>query len=153
MKVGDEVTRLWLNCPANHRITDLDRDSQVVFHEKINTMKMKLMRITIPTALSLGLAAGLLAGCASDEDEKGEKADTHANLQAQAKITKEQAEAIAMAKVPNGTIKESELEKENGHLQWSFDMTVPDRKDITEVNIDAKTGDVLNIGHEAPDAD
>ncbi|HEV2327775.1 MAG TPA: PepSY domain-containing protein [Verrucomicrobiae bacterium] len=113
---------------------------------------MKIMRINIPTALSLGLAAGLLAGCAS-EDEKGEKSDSQVQLQSQAKITKEQAEAIAMAKVPNGTIKESELEKENGHLQWSFDMTVPDRKDITEVNIDAKTGDVLNIGHEAPDAD
>jgi len=55
--------------------------------------------------------------------------------------------------VPNGTIKESELEREHGHLQWSFDMAVPDQKDITEVNIDAITGDVLNIGQEAPDAD
>ena len=107
----------------------------------------------MPTALTLGLAASLLAGCASDEDEKGEKADNHAKLQAQAKISKADAEAIAMSKVPNGTIKESELEKENGHLQWSFDMTTPDRKDITEVNIDAITGDVLNIGKEAPDAD
>lgn len=115
-------------------------------------MKMKIMRITVPTVLSLGLAAGLMAGCAS-EDEKGEKSDSQAHLKAQARISKEDAEAIAMSKVPNGTIKESELEKENGHLQWSFDMTVPDRKDITEVNIDAITGDVLNIGHEAPDAD
>lgn len=106
----------------------------------------------------MGLAAGLLAGCASEDEkgekgESGEKADSQAQLQSEAKISKEQAEAIAMAKVPNGTIKESELERENGHLQWSFDMTVPDRKDITEVNVDAKTGDVLNIGHEAPDAD
>jgi len=110
------------------------------------------MRITVPTAISLGLAAGLLAGCAS-EDEKSEKSDSQAQLQSQARISKADAEAIAMAKVPNGTIKESELEKENGHLQWSFDMTTPDRKDITEVNIDAITGTVLNIGHEAPDAD
>ena len=115
-------------------------------------MKMKIMRINVPTAISLGLAASLLAGCAS-EDEKGEKSDNKAQLQAQAKISKSDAEAIAMSKVPNGTIKESELEKENGHLQWSFDMTTPDRKDITEVNIDAITGTVLNIGHEAPDAD
>jgi uncharacterized membrane protein YkoI len=55
--------------------------------------------------------------------------------------------------VPNGTIKESELEKESGHLQWSFDMATPGEKDITEVNIDAMTGVVLNIGKEAPDAD
>ena len=114
---------------------------------------MKLTKKTVTTVLCLGLAAGLLAGCASDESEKGEKADSQANLQAQAKISKEDAEAIAMSKVPNGTIKESELEKEHGHLQWSFDMTVPGQKDITEVNIDAITGDVLNIGQEAPDAD
>lgn len=103
--------------------------------------------------LCFGLAAGLLAaGCAS-EDEKGESSDKQEQLQSQAKISKEQAEAIAQSKVPNGTIKESELEREHGHLQWSFDMAVPDQKDITEVNIDAITGDVLNIGQEAPDAD
>jgi uncharacterized membrane protein YkoI len=115
-------------------------------------MKMKIMIINTTTVLSLGLATGLLAGCAS-EDEKGEKSDGQSQLQAQAKISKDDAEQIAMAKVPNGTIKESELEKENGHLQWSFDMTTPGEKNITEVNIDAITGNVLNIGKEAPDAD
>jgi uncharacterized membrane protein YkoI len=115
-------------------------------------MKMKIMVINTTTALSLGMAASMLAGCAS-EDEKGEKSDSQSQLKAQAKISKEDAEGIAMSKVPNGTIKESELEKENGHLQWSFDMTTPGEKDITEVNIDAITGDVLNIGKEAPDAD
>jgi uncharacterized membrane protein YkoI len=108
--------------------------------------------INTTTVLSLGLAAGLMAGCAS-EDEKGEKSNNQSDLQAQAKISKDDAEQIAMAKVPNGTIKESELEKENGHLQWSFDMTTPGEKNITEVNIDAITGNVLNIGKEAPDAD
>ena len=118
-------------------------------------MKMKMKTKTVTTVLCLGLAAGWLAGCASEDEkgESGEKAGNQAQLQSQAKISKEDAEAIAMSKVPNGTIKESELEKENGHLQWSFDMTVPGEKDITEVNIDAKTGTVLNIGHEAPDAD
>jgi uncharacterized membrane protein YkoI len=116
--------------------------------QKIMTMTKK----TITTVLCLGIAAGVLAGCAS-EDEKGEKSDSQATLQSQAKISKDDAEAIALAKVPNGTIKESELEKENGHLQWSFDIATPGEKDITEVNIDAITGNVLNIGKEAPDAD
>lgn len=119
-------------------------------------MKVKMTNKTITAVLCFGLAAGLLAaGCASEEEkgEKGENSDNKAQLQSQAKISKEQAESIAMAKVPNGTIKESELEKEHGHLQWSFDMTVPGQKDITEVNIDAISGDVLNIGQEAPDAD
>ncbi|HEV2319916.1 MAG TPA: PepSY domain-containing protein [Verrucomicrobiae bacterium] len=113
---------------------------------------MKTTNQTVTPALCLGLAAVLLAGCASEE-EKGEKSNNQAQLQAQAKISKDQAGAIAMAKVPNGTIKESELERENGHLQWSFDMATPGEKDITEVNIDAITGNVLNIGKEAPDAD
>jgi uncharacterized membrane protein YkoI len=121
-------------------------------------MKMKLKNKTVTTVLCMGLAAGLFAGCASD-DEKGEKGesgenhDNQAQLMYQAKISKDDAEEIAQSKVPNGTIKESELERENGHLQWSFDMAVPGEKDITEVNIDAITGQVLNIGHEAPDAD
>jgi uncharacterized membrane protein YkoI len=115
-------------------------------------MKIRILSIGVTTILGLGLAAGLLAGCAS-EDEKSEKSDKQANLQAQAKISKDDATAIAMAKVPNGTIKESELEKENGHLQWSFDIATPGEKDITEVNVDAITGNVLNIGKEAPDAD
>ena len=118
-------------------------------------MKMKLINKTVTAVMCMGLAAGLIAGCASD-DEKGEsseKADSQAQLKAQAKISKDDAEAIAQSKVPNGTFKESELERENGHLQWSFDMAVPGQKDITEVNIDAITGQVLNIGQEAPDAD
>ena len=121
-------------------------------------MRMKLTNKTVTAVLCMGLAAGLLAGCASEDEkgekgESGEKADKQANLMAQAKISKDDAEEIAQSKVPNGTIKESELERENGHLQWSFDMTVPGEKDITEVNIDAISGQVLNIGHEAPDAD
>ena len=127
-------------------------------------MKMKLTNKTVTAVLCMGLAAGLFAGCASDNEkgekgesgekaETGQKADSQAKLMSQAKISKDDAEEIAQSKVPNGTIKESELERENGHLQWSFDMTVPGEKDITEVNIDAISGQVLNIGHEAPDAD
>jgi uncharacterized membrane protein YkoI len=94
------------------------------------------------TLLCLGLAAGLLAGCASEKEG--------ADNSSQAKISKADAEKIAMAKVPNGTIKEAELEKENGHLQWSFDMAAPGQAEdtVTEVNVDAITGDVISVGTE-----
>jgi uncharacterized membrane protein YkoI len=53
--------------------------------------------------------------------------------------------------VPDGTIKESELEKEHGKLIWSFDVATPDTKDITEVNADAITGNVVSTEKEAPE--
>ena len=89
----------------------------------------------------IALAAGLLAGCASEESEQ-------AALQAQAKISKDQAQQTALAKVPNGTVKEGELEKEKGKVVWSFDVTTPASKDITEVNVDAITGDVVSVEKE-----
>jgi len=89
--------------------------------------------------LCLLLAIGLVAGC---------KTENESALQAQAKISKADAQATALAKVPNGTVKEGELEKERGKLIWSFEITTPDTKDITEVNVDALTGEVVNIEHE-----
>lgn len=94
--------------------------------------------------------------------EKGEKCEksevknkeaSQAKLMADAKISKETAQQTALAKVPSGTIKASELEMENGKLQWSFDMTTPDSKDITEVNIDAKTGAVISAQKESAESE
>ncbi len=43
---------------------------------------------------------------------------------------------------------ERALEKEHGKLIWSFEINTPDTKDITDVNLDAVTGEVANIEHE-----
>jgi len=90
-------------------------------------------------ALCLLLAVGLIAGC---------KTESELALQAEAKISKADAQATAMAKVPNGTVKEGELERENGRLIWSIELNTPNTKDITEVNVDAITGEIVNIEHE-----
>jgi uncharacterized membrane protein YkoI len=97
------------------------------------------------------LAVSLLTGCICEKSEHHNKEARQAKLMAKAKVSKADAEKTAMAKVPDGTIKESELEKEHGKLQWSFDMTTPDSKDITEVNVDAMTGDVISVDKEAPE--
>jgi uncharacterized membrane protein YkoI len=76
------------------------------------------------------------------------KKQEQAKLQAQAKISKEQAQQTALAKMPGGTVKEGELEKEKGKLIWSFDLTTPGSKGITEVNVDALTGDVVSVEKE-----
>jgi uncharacterized membrane protein YkoI len=72
-------------------------------------------------------------------------------LQAQAKISKEQAQQIALTKAPGGTVKEGELEKEKGKLIWSFDIATPGSKDITEVGVDAITGEVVSVEKETPE--
>ena len=111
-------------------------------------MKIKSIICSIVT---LGLLAGGLTACMTEKEGKegkeGEKA-TPAKLEAQAKITKAEAQKIALDKVPNGTIKEGELEKEKGKLLWSFDIATPGTKDITEVQVDAMTGAIIDISKE-----
>jgi uncharacterized membrane protein YkoI len=94
------------------------------------------------------LAASLLVGCVSEKCERHNEQAKQAKLMAEAKVSKDAAEKTALARVPNGTIKEGQLEKEHGKLIWSFDVATPDTKDITEVNVDAITGDVVSMEKE-----
>jgi len=73
-------------------------------------------------------------------------------LQSQAKISKSAAEKIALSKVPAGTIQSAELEKERGKLIWSFDISKPGTKDITEVQVDARNGGIVSVQIETPAA-
>ena len=95
------------------------------------------------------LAAAIIAvgaaGCATEKQEQ-------ARLQAQAKISKEQAQQTALAKAPGGTVKEGELENEKGKLIWSFDISTPGSRDITEVGVDAINGEVISVDKETPEA-
>ncbi len=94
------------------------------------------------------IAALLLAGLtASSLFAEGE---TDAQLLAQAKISKTQAEHIALAKVPNAKIQSAEIENEHNALVWSFDMVKPGSKNVTEVLVNAKTGKIVNASTETP---
>jgi uncharacterized membrane protein YkoI len=114
------------------------------------------MKKSILHSLIAILAIGVLTGCVCDKCEKKEhhnKEAKQAKLMAEAKVSKADAEKIALAKVPSGAIKEGELEKEKGKLIWSFDLTTPDTKDITEVNVDAITGDVVAVEKESAESE
>lgn len=90
------------------------------------------------------------------EDEEGEEGghhDSKADLMKKTKVSEAAARRTAMKRVPNGTIKEGELEMENGHLQWSFDIATPDSTDITEVNVDAISGKIIDVSKEKPEKD
>lgn len=77
-------------------------------------------------------------------------APTEAELMKQAKLTKIEAEHIALGKVPNGQVKSAEIENEKGHLVWSFDIVTPGNKDITEILVDAKSGQIISRQAETP---
>jgi hypothetical protein len=105
---------------------------------------MKIKNLVCATWSAALLAGGLMA-CAT-EKEKGEAAP----LEAQAKVSRADAQYTALAKVPGGTIKEGELEREKGKLIWSFDIATPGSKDITEVQVDAVSGAIVAVDKETP---
>ena len=77
---------------------------------------------------------------------------SQASLMHQAKITREAAGKIALAKVPSGTIKSAELEQEHGALVWSFDIATPKSRDIHEILVNARTGAIVHTELESPKA-
>ncbi len=78
------------------------------------------------------------------------KAESQAALQKEAKISEETARATALKEIPSGTIKSSELEREHGKLIYSFDISVPGKTGIEEVNVNAIDGSVVAHEHETP---
>src|ERR1700724_1405469 len=76
---------------------------------------------------------------------------TQAKLAAEAKVSEADARTTALAKVPGGSVSSSELEKEHGKLIYSFDIAQTGSKNITEVQVDAKTGKVVSTKIETPD--
>jgi uncharacterized membrane protein YkoI len=94
-------------------------------------------------ALTFGMVLGFAATMIGAQPSEAE-------LMKQAKITKAEAEQIALAKVSHGVVKSAEIEKENGHLVWSFDIARPGTHDITEILIDAKTGKIISTQTESP---
>ena len=74
-------------------------------------------------------------------------------LVAEAKIKETEARATAVAQIENGTVKSEELERENGHLIYSYDIEVPGKPGIDEVNVDAMTGQVIAKTHEGRKAE
>ena len=97
----------------------------------------------------LSIAMGVTVSVLADEDKDDDGGAKQAKLMAEATVSKEDAQATALAKVPNGTVKETEIEKEKGKLIWSFDITTPDSTDTTEVNVNAKTGKLVSMEWES----
>jgi len=107
--------------------------------EQVEVRMKRMGMVSLTLGIVLGFAVAVFAAQPSQDE-----------LMKQAKITKAQAEQIALAKVPRGTVKSAEIEKEKGHLVWSFDIARPGARDITEILVDAKTGEIISTQNETP---
>jgi len=94
-------------------------------------------------SLTLGIVLGFAVAAFAAQPSQDE-------LMTQAKITKADAEQIALAKVSRGIVKSAEIEKEKGRIVWSFDIARSGTRDITEILVDAKTGKIFSIQTESP---
>ena len=72
---------------------------------------------------------------------------------AKAKVTKAEAEKIALSRVPGGTVTKGDIAEQFGKLVWSFDIAGPSTSP-TRVVVDAMTGTVVAVDVEKtpPDA-
>jgi hypothetical protein len=88
------------------------------------------MRGAVAAAFAATVA---FAGCASTQGAKLSRAD---------------AQVIALGRLGGGTVREGALETERGRLVWSFDVAASGTSDITEVLVDARTGEIVSLETE-----
>jgi uncharacterized membrane protein YkoI len=79
-------------------------------------------------------------------EEQDESAEGQAKLASQARITKDQAQEIALKRAP-GTVESGELEREHGKLVYSFDIRNA-QGTIDEVQVNAINGKIARVEHE-----
>jgi uncharacterized membrane protein YkoI len=108
------------------------------------------MRLAINASAAIA-AVVLLAGTAHAQATY--KKDIPDSLAKGAKVSEETAAAAAQKRVPKGVIQAVELERENKKLIYSYELKVPGKSGIEEVNVSAITGKVVSAEHESPAAE
>ncbi len=120
--------------------------------------KVIALAVAIAAATSVAGAQGagtvakstVKSGTIKRHHAKVRKEESQATLMKEAKVSETTARATALAQVPSGKVKSSEIERENGKLIYSFDLTVPGKTGIEEVNVNAMDGSVVAHEHETP---
>ncbi|HKW47925.1 MAG TPA: PepSY domain-containing protein [Gemmatimonadaceae bacterium] len=106
---------------------------------------MRIVRYA--TLFAVVLTMGITARASAQAKRE---ATSQAELRKEAKIPEANARKTALAAVPGGKVKSHELERENGQLIYSYDIKLAGKAGVEEVNVDAKTGDI--VAHEHEDA-
>lgn len=122
----------------------------------------KVIAIAVAIAATTSIAGAQVSTVAKSTVKTGTVAKPHravrkeesqAALLKEAKVSEAAARVTALKEVPTGTVKAEEIERENGKLIYSYDITVPGKAGIDEVNVNAMTGAVVGKSHEGAKAE
>src|SRR5712671_5021587 len=112
-------------------------------------MEKRMKHLTTLTLVAAcSLAATSLNAQAMQQPQTGYKREVPDSLVAKAKISEDSARAVALRRVPGGTIQALERENEHGRLIYSWDIKVQGKPGITEVHVSALNGKVFAVEHE-----
>jgi uncharacterized membrane protein YkoI len=110
----------------------------------------RIVRLVTTLSAATASLAILAAAANAQGDNRAYKREIPARLGARAKVSEDSAATIARGKVPNGRIQSVELEEEKGRLIYSYDIKIPGKSGIEEVNVSAADGSVIAVEHESP---
>lgn len=115
---------------------------------------MKSTTLTLTTLFVLGAASAAAAQTPMDTTKKpvtqsyqqtpSYQRTVPDSLRSQVKITEDSARALALSKMPNGTIQALVLERRHGKLTWSFAIHDQAKANNTQVYVDALNGSVTS---------
>lgn len=120
--------------------------------------RMEVLAAVAAAAAVFAVAAPAGAQAASSHPAMAKKAHVQATMKvkesepglaAQATLTADSAQKVALAQVPHGRIRTAELENDKGTLVYSYDVKASGKSGVDEVLIDAKTGAVVSKTHES----
>jgi hypothetical protein len=114
-------------------------------------MTRSIKQVLIPAALLGAVTFSALAAQTPGPKPKYSR-DLPAALLKKAVVREDSAAKIAQARMPNARIQAVELENEKGNLIYSYELKIAGHKGIEEVNVNAKTGAVVNVEHENGEA-
>ncbi|HKR08694.1 MAG TPA: PepSY domain-containing protein [Gemmatimonadaceae bacterium] len=112
--------------------------------------KIPMVRSIMQTLFAAGAIAAASTTLTAQAQTPTYKRDLPAELVKQATVSEANAAKTVAARLPNGRIQAVELENEDGRLIYSYEVKIPGRSGIEEINVNAKTGAVVSTEHESP---
>lgn len=109
-----------------------------------------MMKITM---LAMAAALAMTAGNAAAQTPRHARTETQAELAREARIPMAKARETALAGARGAHVKSEELERDHGRLVYAFDLAMPGKSGMEEVQVDAMTGHVISRKHESEKAE